>query len=493
MTQDRNSKPLRILFVASEIAPFAKTGGLADVCNALPKALAALGHDVRLAMPCYGTIPEALKGRSFGTFGVETEGVAAWGAVRSTFLPGSAVPVYLIEHEHYFHREGIYGVHGHEYPDSLERFSFFCRGVLEAIPQTGWEPDLIHCHDWHTALIPAYLKTALAEHPLWGGVPTVFTIHNLAYQGRHPAALYPKTGLPPEMFTPDFAEYYGEVNLMKLGILLADKVNTVSPRYAKEIRQPQGGFGLDGCFRSRANHLNGILNGVDYSLWNPAADPALIAPYSVDDITGKARCKAVLQQLVRLPRRHVPLFGMVTRIVWDKGVDTLIEALPAIFENDVQIVILGKGDAFYEEPLAAAQDRYPDKLRVLLEYDERKARQIYAGSDFYLMPSHTEPCGLSQMYALAYGSVPIVRETGGLADTVRDISRANIDGGIATGIVFRQETPAALGAAVARALSLFRDTVLLRDVRAAGMRAEFTWERSSEAYIRLFREALAAR
>jgi starch synthase len=484
-------KPLKILYVCSEAVPFVKTGGLADVSSALPRALRTLGHDVRLALPCYGTIPEELKGTPAGTCCAHFDSGTAFGAVRVSQMPGTDIPVYLIEHDLYFMRDHPYGRGDHEYADNLERFCFFCLSVLDGVPHTGWTPDVVHCHDWHTAAIPVYLKTRLADHPAWKGKATVFTIHNLAYQGRYPSTLMPKTGLGWELFTPRFLEFYGDINLMKGGILFASKINTVSPTYAKEIQTEVAGHGLEGVLRSRAKDLSGIANGVDHAVWDPATDPLIEAHYSPANLSGKHRCKRSLQRRLDLPVRDVPLFGIVSRLVWDKGLDLLILSFDRLFESDIQIVVQGKGDSWVQGQLLEAAQRYPGKLSVNLLYDESLAHQIYAGSDFYLMPSRTEPCGLSQLYAMAYGSIPIVHETGGLADSVIDASPANLAAGTATGFTFKDFTDEMFLEAVHCAVRAYEQPDLLHALQSAGMTKDGTWDVSARAYEELFRKAIA--
>lgn len=500
------TNPLKILYVCSELAPFVSTGGLGEVAAALPRALAAQGHDVRIALPCYAAIPDQLRGHQYGLCVAELGAKTSWGALRIATVPKSTIPLYLIEHEQYFGRPHLYGDGAYEYDDNAERYCFFCLAVLHGIAQTGWRPDIVHCHDWHTAPIPAYIKTRLALTEAWRGMPVLLTIHNLAYQGRYKAHFLPYTGLGPELFTPDCLEYYGDINFMKAGIAFASKINTVSPRYAKEIQTPQFGEGLDGFLRTRTNSLSGILNGVDYNRWNPAADPHIAATYSAENLAGKADCKADLQKIAGLPQRDVPLIGMVSRLHWQKGIDLLAHAIDAIMLEDIQLVILGTGNPYFEEILAKAAQRYTGRMCVIRKYDDPLAHQIEAGSDFFLMPSHYEPCGLSQLYSLAYGTIPIVRETGGLADSVRHITKTAVqramreaaqkkgpqpDNKGATGIVFKARTPGALAESVHQAVRLYQNPETLHAIRLAGMNQDFSWERSSKAYVKLYRQAIA--
>lgn len=484
------SGPIKILYVTSEAAPLVKTGGLADVSYALPRALRAQGHDCRIAMPAYKAIPDKVRGEQVATCTAYLE-KPVHGAVRRSTLPGTDVPLYLIEHNDYFYRDHPYGEGGHEYPDNLERFCFFCLSVLDGIPRSGWSPDIVHCHDWHTASIPAYIRTRCIDHPVWANKPTVFTIHNMAYQGRYSSTLMPKTGLGWELFTPKYLEYYGDLNLMKAGIIFASKLNTVSVTYAKEIQTEVAGHGLDGVLRTRSRDLIGIANGVDTAEWNPAIDKHLPAKFSSSDLGGKQRCKADLQRRMGLPVSNAPLFGMVTRLVWDKGIDLLLSCLDDFLRRNVQLVLLGSGDAVFEDALRQAQARFAGKLAVQVGYDEDLAHCIYGGSDFYLMPSRTEPCGLSQMYAMLYGAIPVVHRTGGLADTVADASPTNIAKGTATGLVFASWSERAFQNMIARALKLHADPAKLNTIRRTAMAQDFSWDRSATTYIDLFREAIA--
>lgn len=482
------SQPLNILYVASEVAPLMKTGGLADVAYALPKKLRETGHDVRVAMPCYGNIRQEHRGINIGSCDARLGGMFVHGAVRESHLPGCEVPLYLIEHDAFFDRERPYDMGGSEYEDNVARFSFFCMAILDAVRKLGWRPDVIHCNDWHTALIPAYIKTHLAHDAYWGGTPTIFTIHNLAYQGRYPAWLLPDTGLGWDLFTPDYLEFYGDLNLMKAGIAFADKVTTVSRRYAMEIQTEEFGQGLDGLLRARAEDLIGILNGVDYTEWDPANDPHLPSNYSTDDLGKRKACKAALQEAFDLPKCDVPLFGMATRLVWQKGVDLFADAIGGLIRREMQFALLGSGDHHFEKLFTGIANQHPEKFGIKLGYDPRIAHLIHGGADFYLMPSHFEPSGLSQLYSLAYGSVPIVRKTGGLADSIRDCTRANIEKGRATGIVFTAPTAEALTHAMGRAIRLYDEPESYQRVQVAGMQQDFSWNRSAEQYVKLYRD-----
>ena len=486
------AEALRILYVTSELDPLVSTGGLADVSNALPRALRAQGHDVRVALPCYDTIPPEFRGEERCMCVAALGSNTLHGALRVATVPETDIPLYLIEHNEFFSRGAPYGFGAYEFEDNAERFCFFSLAVLDGVAQTGWRPDIIHCNDWHTAAIPAYVKTRPLRDPAWQGLPTLLTIHNLSYQGRYPSAHLAGTGLNPELFTEDYLEFYGDINLMKVGIAFASKLNTVSPSYAKEIQTPEFGAGMDGFLRTRQKDLTGILAGVDYSVWTPAADPFLTTHYSAEDMSGKASCKAVLQGLFGLPEREeVPVFSMITRISWQKGIDILIEAAERMLAENLQVIILGTGDPFYEQALRDAMRRYPGKMAAMIRFDIPLSHLVEAGSDFFLMPSRYEPCGLSQMYSLAYGTIPVVHETGGLADSVRQVSKATLEDGSATGILFSPCDAETLTQAVRRAVKLYQDPATLQAVRLNGMRMDFSWGRAAAEYVALYRKAIA--
>ncbi len=486
-------KALKILIVSSEVAPFARTGGLGDVCGALPIALAQLGHDVRVVMPCYSLMPDSCIGEHLGTSKVPVGGRLLSGSLRSAKLPATNLTVYQIERKGYFGRKNLYGTNGKEYKDNLDRFSFFCHAVLAMIPKTGWKPDIVHCHDWHTALVPALIKTRFSKDQFWGGRADVFTIHNLAYQGCFPKEDLIKTGLPVGLFTMDCLEFYGKLNLMKGAIAFSSKINTVSPQYSKEIMTPEMGHGLDGFLSTRESDLSGILNGVDYEVWHPSRDSALKANYDVDNLDGKAVCKEDLQRHLGLPvKRGVPIIGLVSRIDWQKGFDLIIDSFDELVKLDMQLVILGSGDPKLERMCKKYARLYPDRISVSLKFDHELSHKIEGGSDFFLMPSRFEPCGLSQLYSLAYGTIPIVRATGGLADTVSDVDEDSIMWKEATGIVFREATPGALIKGIVRALDIYKNRALMMQIQRTGMKMDFSWDRSARKYVQLYHQAIAA-
>jgi starch synthase len=378
----------------------------------------------------------------------------------------------------------------HEYSDNAERFSFFCLAILHGIPQLDWVPDVIHCHDWHSAMIPVYLRTRFNSHPVWKGVPTLLTIHNLAFQGRYGAEKFPQTGLDGAYFAQDM-EYHGDINLLKAGIISATKLSTVSPRYAEEIQTLDYGEGLDGVLQNRCNDLVGILNGANYDLWNPQTDKQIPAKYSIGRMTGKVKCKAALQERMGLPiEPDIPLFGAVSRLSWQKGIDLIAESLAGLFEHPAQVVILGTGDKDLEDRLRWAESQYPGRFRAQFAFDRELSHWIQAGSDFLLMPSRFEPCGLSQIYALKYGTIPIVRRTGGLADSVQDWNAVNRANDTATGLSFVPRTPQALSRCLSRALELYATPKEFKIVRKTAMNQDYSWEHSCEQYIKLYESAI---
>jgi starch synthase len=482
---------MRVLFVASECSPFAKTGGLGEVIGALPKALRAAGIDVRVVLPLYAGTPwhqfEALEGvlsvpMWFGT---------AQARVRLGRLPGSAVPLYCLEHHRYFDRPHLYGPPPDAYPDNLERFAFLSRGALELCKALGWTPDVIHAHDWQTALVPVYVDTVEWAQPLHG-CATVYTIHNLAYQGVHgPGALF-ITGLGPEHFHAREFEHFGTLNLTKAALYRSTLVTTVSRTYAEEIRTPAYGCGLDGVLAERGRDLIGIPNGIDVREWNPATDPHLAAHFDAEDPTGKAECKADLQREAGLPvRPSVPLLALVTRLVPQKGIDVFAAALDRMLGWDVQLVILGSGDPEAERFFAARARARPDRFCAWFPFDDARAHRVQAGADFFVMPSRFEPCGLGQLYALRYGALPIVRATGGLVDTVASYDEATGGG---TGFMFHDLTPASLADTIGWAVSTWYDRPAhIAAMRRRALREDHSWDRAAREYVRLYRTAYARR
>ncbi len=476
--------PLRILFLCAEAVPFAKVGGLADVAGALPKALHALGHDVRLMIPRYGTISsEDFELRQIGDpfrvpVGAGKEFVHLIGTITE-----AGVPVYLLWNEHYFtSREKVYG-----FEDDAQRFALFGRGALGAVELLNWTPDIIHANDWHTAVVPTWLDVSGWRDPLFRDIATLFTIHNLAYQGITGRLILRFAQM--EDVAHLSVEQPGVVNWMAQGIAHSDLVNTVSERYAREILSPEMGMGLDPLLMERKGRLYGVLNGLDYDLWNPVTDPYIPHNFGISNLDRRAANKTALQQQARLPvRSDVPLVGMVTRLDHVKGMDFMEPVLTWLLgDKDAQFVLLGTGDPRYHDLFRSIQERYPSQARAFLKFDEVLARRIYASADMFLMPSLVEPCGLGQMIAMRYGSVPVVREAGGLADTVIDHTAEEGDG---TGFVFQENSPEAFKDALRRALDAHQDRGTWRALQMRGMASDFSWTASAEEYVDLYRKAI---
>jgi starch synthase len=488
------SDVLRICFSTPEAVPFVKTGGLADVAGALPRALREAGCDVRVVLPAYRAIDRTRLGfRPIGG------GPVPLGAARVDVrffegrFPDSPVPVYLVASDPYFDRPGLYGEAGADYPDNLERFTVFGRGVLALLRHLAWPPHVLHCQDWQSALLPVWLRVEPRD-PVLAETATLLTVHNLAYQGLFPSDRLPATGLGWDLFTPDGIEFYGKINLLKGGIVFADLLSTVSEQYAREIQTPEFGCGLEGVLRQRAADLIGILNGVDYATWDPAIDPHIPARYTPDELSGKQTCKAHLQRAQGLAgAAQVPLLGIISRLVDQKGLDLVASTLDAVLGLGVQFVLLGTGEPRYHALFQEMRDHHPLSVAVTLGFDDGLAHRIEAGADIFLMPSRYEPSGLNQLYSLRYGTVPVVRRTGGLADTVVDATPDAIARGSANGFVFDAYTPDAFFEGVRRALAAFRDPGVWRRLQQVGMRQDFSWARSAARYVEGYRRAIRGR
>jgi len=479
---------MKILFVASEVSPFAKTGGLADVAGALPRVLRKKGHDVRIIMPLYRCVAEGGFTIKKARKGVEVliNGVLERGMLRQTALDD--IPVYLLEKKEYFHRPYLYGTPAGDYPDNSKRFGFFAHGVVDILKRLDFRPDIIHCNDWQTALIPALIKYEHHEDPFFMKTGLIYTIHNLAYQGLFEREALPDLGLDPSYFTVDRIEYYNKVNLMKGGILTADVVNTVSGTYCREIQTEEMGCGLDGVLRQRAQDLYGILNGIDYQDWNPSLDPNLYRNYTPTALSGKAACKKGLQKALDLEiAPDIPLLAMVTRLSAQKGMDLLEKLLPKFAAERLQLVILGTGDEKYLKMLTNFQKKGAKNISIHFAFDPVLSRRIYAGSDMFLMPSHYEPCGLGQLIAFRYGAVPIVRKTGGLADTVFD-SRDGVRD--PNGFSFDEYTARDFWAAVLRAVDAYGNRKSWDKMVRTCMNQDYSWEHAAAEYENLYEKAL---
>ena len=477
---------LRVLVCSSEVVPFAKTGGLADVAGALPKALAAMGNDIRVCLPKYASVDAkkfALQ-RHAGPFAVPMSATMQVGVDTSDAIPG--VTTYFIDSPRHFDRKGLYGE-----PDDAERFALFSRATLEFLRQSEWKPDIIHCNDWQTGLIPVYLKTAYKNDPALSRIATLYTIHNLAYQGVFPPDALARAGLDRSLFNMAGLEFYGQVNFMKGGLIFADLLSTVSEAYSREVQTAEFGERLEGVLAGRRGDLFGVLNGLDYDEWNPETDQLTPTHFSADDLNGKAADKAALQKKLNLPQRSdAPMFGLVSRLASQKGLDILSDVLPHMLQLDVQFALLGTGEHHYHDLMSGFAKQYPDKLGLLLGYDNPLAHLIYAGSDFFLMPSRYEPCGLGQMISLRYGTIPIVRHTGGLADTITDFDPKTGGG---NGFSFREHTAVALFGAVARALLTMNAQPAWQRLVQNAMAADFSWGRSAKSYLDLYQRAVDRR
>ena len=495
------SNRLRVVLVASEAVPWFKTGGLADVATALARALDADGHDVTMILPDYVNV-RADRGSLVPDvtdtgirFSINMNGNRTPGSVRWSPLPDSGVKVLLVAQDGYFARPQLYMEDGQGYADNCERFCFFSRAVMEISSQMVLRPDIFHCNDWQTALIPALLHSQFAGRPGFENAASVVTIHNMAFQGEFWHFDVPLTGMEWRYFSMHHLAHQGRMNLLKAGIAMADQVTTVSPNYATEICTPEGGCGLDGLLRHRTSDLTGILNGIDQAIWNPETDHHLSSHFTADEPQpGKSECKVRLQERMGLAlRQDVPLLGMVSRISDQKGFDLILEAAERILSQDLQLVILGTGDLAIEKELMRLVEQYASRMAVMIGFDDSLAHQIEAGSDAFLMPSRFEPCGLNQMYSLRYGTVPIVRRVGGLADSVTDVNEETLAAGSATGFVFDAYSSTQLAETIERAVTTYRRPDVWQQVVRAGMSIDWSWTRSAQRYVEVYRTALERR
>jgi starch synthase len=485
----RASAPLSILMVASEAHPYAKTGGLAEVVAALSDALGRLGHRVTLVLPRY-------RGIDTSGFRAQPARIELGGRVTSVIFHTSAeragVTTVFVDVPELFDRAGgLYNVDGVDYPDNSWRFALFSRAALEYARLRGERPSIIHAHDWQTGLVPVYQKMHFSPDPIIGGVPAIFTIHNLAFQGLYPAASLPGLGLGWELLDLQALEYWGQISFLKGGINFSERITTVSPTYAREILTQTQGFGFDGVLRRRADSLSGILNGIDIERWNPESDELIGASYSADDLSGKAIAKRVLLDAVKLPNDATssrrPVIGLVSRLTDQKGFDLITEGADDLLALDAAWVVLGSGDRVYEDFWRRLALAYPGRVAVTIGFDEQLAHRIEAGADMFLMPSRYEPCGLNQMYSLCYGTPPIVRATGGLEDTVTDVSEP---GG--NGFKFREYSTVALVGVVKRALDFFSRPGEWKAIQRAGMKLDFSWDASAREYVKVYEAAAGA-
>ena len=481
---------MKILFVASEGLPFSKTGGLADVVEALPKALVAMGHEVSVVLPRYRNTKASavvLPSLTIPTGdGLRFPAVADGTAV-------AGVRYFFVDDPDYFDRDQLYSVQGKDYPDNAERFAEFSRAAVE-IAKHVYPADVIHCHDWQSALVPVLLRTLYESDPVLRGVPVVFTIHNMGYHGLYPREALKRLGLPEKLFHMDAMEFYGKVNFLKGALVFADYLTTVSRKYAQEIQTPEYGHGLEGVIHQRAEHLFGILNGVDYSAWSPETDTFIAARYSPKDLSGKRVCKRDLLVQFGLPVDTLgiarPLIGIVSRFADQKGFDLIAQVANELLSEDLSIVALGAGEPKHEQLFRELATRFPGKIGVKIAYDNALAHKIEAGSDMFLMPSRYEPCGLNQIYSLKYGTVPVVRATGGLDDTIEPFDPRT---GYGTGFKFEAYSGQALLACLRQALRTFHNEKAWQQIQANGMAKDFSWHASAAEYVRLYESARKAR
>ena len=482
----KRSKKYKILFAAAEVTPFAKTGGLADVAGSLPKYISALGHDVRIIMPRYKMIDNEMKsiadfpikmGESDRTCIIKELQLKLDLESDSTFSQN--IPVYFAENYYYFGHQGIYG---HSNDD--ERFAFFCKAILEMLPKINFQPDIIHLNDWHTGPVCMLLKERYVSDSFYSNIGTVFTVHNLEYQGNFPSSALKHFDMPDTVFTPEKVEFYGSFSFMKAGLCYADIINTVSMVYAEEVKTPQCGAGLEGLLTKRSDDLYGITNGIDYGVFNPYTDPNIYYKYTASDRSGKKLNKSCLQKEMGLPELDVPIIGLISRLAGQKGLDLVLEAFNQLISNEIQFILLGTGDRYYENAFKTLKKKYPDKLGLHIGFNSALAPKIYAGSDLFLMPSHFEPCGLGQLISLRYGTIPIVRATGGLEETVIDIDSYPDSG---NGFSFKEFTSEAMMNAVTRSLKLYNDSpAIWDDLVGRAMNQDNSWNRSAERYVELY-------
>jgi starch synthase len=480
---------LRIITVSSEVTPFAKTGGLADVAGALSSALAKRGNEVAILMPYYKEVKR--KNLKVEETGISTEVVLSGRAEKALLLRhrlADGLTVYFVAHDRYYERDELYGDSTGDYQDNAERFIFFCRAVVAAGRLMGDKFDTIHCHDWQTGLVPLYIREERRnEGGFWKDTATVFTLHNIAYQGNFWHYDLHLTGLPWSYYTPEGIEFYGEISLLKAGLVYADKITTVSKRYAREVQTEDFGYRLEGVISSRKKDLTGILNGVDYREWSPETDKLIRKNYSRKDLSGKRDCKRELMEVFGLEAdTDRPIIGFISRLAQQKGVDILIEAVPEIVRLGVSLVVLGKGERHYGQELRELARAFPGRVGVRITFDNALAHKIEAGCDMFLIPSRYEPCGLNQMYSLKYGTVPIVKATGGLDDTIKEFDPGRRRG---NGFKFKGHELRSMLKKIGEAIDLYRNKKLWETVMRNGMGEDFSWDSSAREYEKLYRKA----
>lgn len=480
---------MKIVFVSSEAAPFSKTGGLADVAAALPKALERLGHKVYIITPKYKAIDE--KKFDLVSTGRHIEAPISSKRVPAQILSGRLgkdITVYFIKKDEYYNRDYIYSTPQGDYLDNAERFVFFSKAALEAINVLNLNPDIIHCHDWQTGLVPLFLKTHYKDHPDFQKVKTILTIHNLGYHGLFWALDMHLLNLGPEYFAPQYLEFFGKISFLKAGIVFSDVITTVSKKYREEIQTAEYGYGFEGLLKEKAEKLFGITNGIDYDEWDPSKDKFIIENYSIENLKGKKSCKKDLQKTFNLPQSpDTPVIGMISRLSSQKGWDIWEEAADDLMKMDVQFAILGTGDEKYHHIVKNLSDKYPDKISVMITFDDTLAHKIEAGADMFLMPSRYEPCGLNQMISLRYCTIPIVRATGGLDDVIKDYDSKNRAG---NGFKFREYSSKELIASIKKALKIYKNRVEWDNIIKNSLKDNYSWDKSAIEYDRLYRQLL---
>jgi starch synthase len=486
-----SSAPLKIFLISAEVAPFAKTGGLANVAGELPRALVDLGHDVRVLMPWYRKIADTGTQAAIFKGATQIEGpglpeeMPRVFSLRQGWLPNSKIPTYFVDQPAYFDREGFYGDEHGDYRDNGDRFTFFARAALAVCKVLAFKPDVVHLNDWHTGLVPVYLRNTFRDDPFFKKTGTLFTVHNLAYQGLFPDWQFGRSGLDWNLFTTEGLEFYGQMNTLKGALLFSDRINTLSPHYAEEIRNPEYGCGLEGVLRGRGPDLSGIVSGLNTEEWNPLTDKHLPANYGPESLEKKAQVKRELKKELGLPADDVPLIGMVSRLDNIKGLSLVEEIVDYLMHLDMQFVLLGTGDQRIQENFARLADTYPEKASVILRFDPGLAHRIVAGADMMMMPSRFEPSGQTQLVSLRYGTIPVVRSVGGLADTVRDFDPRS---GKGNGFVFSEYNSMALFNTIQRALEVYKDRDSWRKLQKAGMAEDHSWLAAARQYEKLYRE-----
>jgi len=486
----RGNDKLKILFVSVEVAPFAKTGGLADVAGSLPKSLVSMGHDVRIAMPRFQQIKTDMK--YITDFSVLLNNRKETCIVREGAIDfrheseNKSVPVYFLDNYHLYDREGIYC-----YFDDADRFAFLCKSALEMLPNVGFQPDIIHCNDWHTGPLCMILNEKYKKYPFYKDIKTIFTIHNLEYQGNFSKNILYLFDVGDEVFVPEKVEFYGMFSFMKAGLVYSDIINTVSETYVKEIKTPQYGEKLEGLLKERSKDLYGIVNGIDYDVFNPKEDPRIVKNYDVKSVEFKKDNKYALQKEIGLPVKDVPMIGLISRLSGQKGLDLIMDEIEGIMKNDVQFVLLGVGDEYYETAFKKIEEKYPKKMRAFIEFNVPLAQRIYAASDLFLMPSRFEPCGLGQLFSLRYGTIPIVRSTGGLAETVFDVEKYSEKG---NGFTYTKFSSKDMLKAINRALKFYKTKQSeWKELVKRAMNIDNSWDKSAKKYLELYKKLVQKR